>query len=122
MDARAVARIYAVGRAGIGAALVVAPSRLGRTWLGPVAAQAPGQVTLRGIGIRDFLLGGIALHVADRPGVGSRTMAACAIADTVDLAATLAARRNLPPSAMGVAALAGAGAVTGLWLRAELSP
>jgi hypothetical protein len=120
MNARTVARIYAVGRAGIGAAVLVAPSPVGRPWLGRVADEAPGQVALRALGIRDLLLGAIALHVADRPGVGARTMGACAITDVVDCAVTLAARRKLPAGALGVAALAGAGAVTGLWLRATL--
>ncbi|HEV7751974.1 MAG TPA: hypothetical protein VGO71_10550 [Baekduia sp.] len=120
MDARTVARIYAVGRAGLGAALLVAPSRLGRPWLGAVADEPGGQVALRGLGIRDLVLGGIALHVADRPGVGARTMLTCAIADGVDAGATLAARRHLPSGALGVAVLAGAGAATGFWLRAAL--
>ncbi|MCZ4492879.1 MAG: hypothetical protein QOH30_340 [Baekduia sp.] len=120
MDARTVARLYAVGRAGLGAALLVAPSRLGRPWIGAVADQPGGQVALRGLGIRDLLLGGIALHVADRPGVGPRTMMTCAIADAVDAGATLAARRHLPPGAAGVVALAAGGAATGFWLRAAL--
>jgi hypothetical protein len=120
MDARTVARLYAVGRAGLGAALLVAPSRLGRPWIGAVADQPGGQVALRGLGIRDLLLGGIALHVADRPGVGARTMMTCAIADAVDAGATLAARRHLPSGAAGVVALAAGGAATGFWLRAAL--
>jgi hypothetical protein len=120
MDARTVARIYAVGRAGLGAALLVAPSRLGRPWVGAIADEPGGQVALRGLGIRDLLLGGIALHVADRPGVGARTAMTCAIADAIDTGATLAARRHLPRAALGVAALGAAGAATGLWLRAAL--
>jgi hypothetical protein len=120
MNARTVARIYAVGRAGIGAAVLVAPAPTGRLWLGQVANQAPAQVALRALGIRDLLFGAIALHVADRPGVGARTMGACAITDVVDCAATLAARRKLPAPALAVAALAGAGAVTGFWLSATL--
>jgi hypothetical protein len=120
MNARTVARLYAVGRAGLGVALLVTPSRLGRPWIGPAADEPGGQVALRGLGIRDLLLGGIALHVADRPGVGARTMMTCAIADAVDAGATLAARRHLPRGALGVAALAGGGAATGFWLRAVL--
>src|SRR3954464_8818064 len=115
MDARTVARIYAVGRAGLGAALLVAPSRLGRPWIGAVADEPGGQVALRGLGIRDVLLGGIALHVADRPGGGARTLRAGAIADAVDAGATLAARRHLPRGALAVAALGAGGAAAGLW-------
>jgi hypothetical protein len=43
-------------------------------------------------------------------------MATCAVADAVDLGATLAARDRLPASSAGVAALAAAGTVTGLAL------
>jgi hypothetical protein len=120
MDALTVARGYALGRAALGAGLVAAPGLLGRPWVGPAADDAGGQVALRGLGVRDLVLGGISLHVVTNPQAGPRWMAMCAAADAVDLGATIAARRRLPASALGVAALAAAGAATGIGLYAKL--
>ncbi|HEU4976768.1 MAG TPA: hypothetical protein VFT50_16865 [Baekduia sp.] len=120
MDAATVARLYALGRVGLGAALLAAPARLGRPWVGGVADEPGGQVVLRALGVRDVALGAVALHVADRPQVGPRWMVLCAAADAVDCGATLAARDRLPGRSLGVAALAGAGAGIGVWLWTAL--
>jgi len=42
-----------------GVALIAAPARLSRRWLGPDSQRAPTQVALRGLGARE-----IAVHVA----------------------------------------------------------
>jgi hypothetical protein len=121
MDARTVARLYAGGRLGLGAALVAAPRVLGRPWIGSAADDAGGQVALRALGIRDALMGAVALHVVDHPQVGARWMATCAVADAVDLAATVAAGDRLPATGrLGVAAIAASGAATGVWLWTAL--
>ncbi|HSD80028.1 MAG TPA: hypothetical protein VLB47_05185 [Solirubrobacteraceae bacterium] len=115
MTALDAARGIALGRVALGAGLLLAPARLGRPWIGAVADRPAAQVALRGLGARDVLLGGIALHLAGRGPAGARAVMACAAADAADAAATLAARRSLPPlGAAAVVALAGGGAVAGL--------
>ena len=120
MDDVALARVLGAGRVVLGAGLVVAPAALGRPWIG-AAADAPGaQVALRGLGMRDLVLGGIALHLAPHGAQGGRAAHACALADAADFAATLAARRALPPTAAGVLALAGGAAAAGALLGRRL--
>jgi hypothetical protein len=119
---RDAARVYGAGRVAIGAALVVAPSLLGRIWLGAPAATPAGAVALRALGVRDVVLGGIAVHTLDHPDVAPRWQRTCAAVDAFDLVATVAARRSLPPvgSAL-VIGIAAAGAATGAWLGGALS-
>src|SRR4051794_18001042 len=117
MEPRDAARAYGAGRVVIGAALLLAPRRLGRVWLGASGATPAGGVALRALGVRDLVLGAIALHTLDHPDVAARWQRTCAAVDAVDFAATAAARRALPPvgSAL-VMAMAAAGAATGAWL------
>ncbi len=119
MRARDVARILALGRVGIGAALVAAP-QLGRGWVGSAADSGGGQAALRALGIRDLLLGALTLHTLSHPQAAPRWIAACAVADVVDCAATLAARESLPSKGVPVAVLAGGSAVAGLAVAAAL--
>jgi hypothetical protein len=118
---RSAARALAAGRVALGAGLVLAPVALGKPWLGDVARAPGGKVALRALGVRDVMLGGIALHVAGRGGVASRALQTNAVADLVDLGVTLAARRALPPTAAGVAGLAGGGALSGVLLARRLA-
>jgi hypothetical protein len=115
------ARLYALARAGFGAGLLVAPAALGRPWIGASADKPGPQIAMRALGVRDVILGGIALHVMDRGPVAARAAQACAVADLVDGAATLAAARDLPATAYGVVALAAAGAATGFGLSRALA-
>jgi hypothetical protein len=116
-----VARLYALGRVGFGVGLLAAPAALGRPWIGASADKPGGQVAIRALGVRDLILGGIGAHVLDRGPVAARAAQACAVADAVDLAATLAARRSLPATAYGVAAIAATGAITGFALSRRLA-
>ena len=120
MSPKDVARLYALGRVGFGVATLVAPAAMGRPWIGSVADKPGGQIAMRALGVRDLLLGGISAHVLDRGPVAARAAQACAGADTVERAATLGARRSLPATAYGVAAIAATGAATGFWLSREL--
>ncbi|HEX2103107.1 MAG TPA: hypothetical protein VHF51_05615 [Solirubrobacteraceae bacterium] len=123
MEPRDVARAYGAGRVAIGVALLLAPRRLGRIWLGRAGAAPGGAVAMRALGVRDAVLGGIALHTLDHPEVAPRWQRTCAAVDALDLAATAAARRGLPPvgSAL-VMAIAGTGAAVGAWLGQALGP
>jgi hypothetical protein len=122
MSPRDVARAYGAGRVAIGAVALVAPRVVGRVWLGAAGATPAGGVAMRALGVRDLVLGAIALHTLDHPEVAPRWQRTCAAVDAVDCAATVVARGALPPvgSAL-VMALAGGGAATGAWLGAALS-
>jgi hypothetical protein len=112
-------RAIAAGRIVTGAALLVAPGRTSRAWIGDLGPG--GEAVTRCVGIRDLVMGGITLHTIDHPQVGPRWVATCALADLVDGAATLAARRALPVTgALGVPALAGLAAGAGFAASAVL--
>jgi hypothetical protein len=87
-------RAIAAGRIAAGVALLAAPGRISRGWVGDLG---PGGETLtRCVGVRDLIMGGIALHTIGHPQVGPRWVATSAVADLVDGAASLAAGRALP--------------------------
>src|SRR4051794_13049530 len=91
-------------------------------WLGPPGGTPAAGVVLRALGVRDLVLGAMALHTLDHPEVAPRWQRTCAAVDAVDLAATAAARAALPPvgSAL-VMAMAASGAAVGGWLGSALS-
>jgi hypothetical protein len=121
VSARDLARLYGAGRVALGAALLVAPRPLGRLWIGRAGATPGGSVVMRAVGVRDLVLGMIALHTLDHPEVAPRWQRTCAAVDAVDFAATAAARPGLPPvgSAL-VMGVAGAGAALGAALGSAL--
>src|SRR4051794_25100115 len=57
MDPRTLARVIAIGRVVIGAALIVAPSKAAAGWVGEDSRRAPTQVALAAVGGRDLVLG-----------------------------------------------------------------
>jgi hypothetical protein len=122
MTGRDVARLINAGRIAVGGALVLAPRRTARGWIGP-DADAPGTtVVARALGVRDAVLGGIGLHTIDNPQVGPRWQRTLALCDGVDLAATLAVRRRLPRAGVAlVVVLAGAAVGAQLWAAGQLA-
>jgi hypothetical protein len=121
MSARDLARLYGAGRVALGAALLVAPRPLGALWLGPPGATPGGGVVLRALGVRDLVLGAMALHTLDHPEVAPRWQRTCAAVDAVDFAATAAARPALPRiGSVLVMGVAGAGAAMGAYLGSAL--
>ena len=83
-------------RIAYGAALVLAPARLTKRWLGPSGQRGPTQVGIRGLGAREVLLhlGALSAALEKRP---LRPWLAASIAgDVADMASTAAARRELP--------------------------
>jgi hypothetical protein len=79
-----------------GAGLIVAPSRLGRRWLGPAANAAPTQVPLRALGAREIILHAGAMIAAVRGAPLRPWLAGSIVGDLSDLAATVAGRGELP--------------------------
>ncbi|MEA2324647.1 MAG: hypothetical protein QOD81_4497 [Solirubrobacteraceae bacterium] len=121
MSARDLARLYGAGRVALGAALLVAPRPLGALWLGRAGATPGGSVALRAVGVRDLVLGMMALHTLGHPEVAPRWQRTCAAVDAIDFAATAAARPALPPAGSAlVMGVAGAGAAMGAYLGSAL--
>lgn len=106
------ARLVAGGRVGFGIALMVVPGRVTSRWLGDDAERPGTRVVTRGLGARDLALGAGALAAADSE-LGP-WVAAAIVADTADLAATVAAGRSLPLAGrVLVGAVACGGAILG---------
>jgi hypothetical protein len=92
---RAAAAVFALHVA-YGAALLVAPSRLARSWLGEAADGDPAKVALRALAAREITLHalGVAAVLQDRP---LRPWLAPSLAgDLNEVAPTLLGRAGLP--------------------------
>ena len=121
MSPRKGARVLAIGRAAFGAALLFVPEKVAKGWLGEYAERPAVHALVRSIGVRDVVLGMIALHTLDHPEVGPRWQATCAVVDTVDLLATGAARKDLPATGVaGTALVAGGAAAAGFYFSRAL--
>jgi hypothetical protein len=109
VQARSIALSHARGRMAVGAALVLAPGLAGSPWIGADASRPAVKVLARALGVRDFALGlGIAVAL-DRGGPARGWLEAAALADAVDLVATLVAGASIPPAGRrAVALVAGA--------------
>jgi hypothetical protein len=115
-------RAIGVARVAFGLATVAAPARVGQMWLGEGGRTAPTVVALRAVAVREALIGMAVAHTASDPERGYRWARSSAIADLVDLAATVNARELLPRSGViGTAAIATVSATlsiaTSEWMR-----
>jgi hypothetical protein len=115
MDVREMTSGYALGRIGIGAAMLVAPGLVGRSWVGAVGGTPGARVMATAVGARDVAIGlgllrGLEADAGPRP-----WLRAAVLADAADLAATIRARDAIPRAAvLGIGALAGGSAAFGL--------
>jgi hypothetical protein len=108
-------RAIGAGRIAFGLALVAVPAKLGESWLGAAGTTPAAQVALRGLGIRDALIGMAQIHTAGDPDRGYRWARTSAFGDITDLVATVAASRDLARSGVyGTGALAGVAAISSL--------
>ena len=108
---RAAAIVVLALRAAYGAALVVAPRRLTRSWLGPAGGEPPAAVAVRGLGAREIAIHGAALVAAARDEPLRPWLAISVGGDLSDIAATAVGRRGVPAKApLATAAVAGASA------------
>ena len=73
-------------RIAYGAALVAAPERLTRRWLGPAVAHDPAQVALRGLGAREVLLHAGGLAATLRGGAVPATFAVAGASAAISVA------------------------------------
>jgi hypothetical protein len=121
MSPRHAARLLAASRVAIGVGLLAAPRLSVGMWIGRDAAGGGAAAVGRALGVREVVLGAVALHVLDAPEAGPRWLRMLAACDAVDAAATLAARRALPaPGLVLVTAMASAGAAGQLWAAERL--
>jgi hypothetical protein len=98
-------------RVAYGAALVTAPARTTRSWLGPDGERRPAQVAIRGVGGREIAVHSAAL-AAVLAGAPVRPWLFVSIAgDAADILATGAASSSVPDGAVKATVLvAGASA------------
>jgi hypothetical protein len=96
-------------RVAYGAALLTAPERLARRWLGPAAAGGPTQVPLRALGAREILLHTGGLAAAVQGAALAPWFAASIAGDLTDIVATVVARREVPSGAPRLTALVAGG-------------
>lgn len=115
MDQRAVARMVAMARIGIGVVLLAAPTTVGRPWVGEPARTPGARLVLRTLGGRDLVLGLGALRaLGEGDGSAEGWVRAGAAADAGDAAAGLIGLRGLPsPARWGVIASAATAAAVG---------
>ena len=108
-------------RIAYGAGLVAAPARLTKTWLGPAGQDGATQVGVRGLGAREVLLHVGALATAIRGGPLRPWLAASMAGDVADIAATTAARADVPEgSPLATFAVAGGSALVSAALIAVI--
>ena len=120
---RAGVTAVAAGRVALGLTALAWPSVPARPWVGVTADDLAVRVFARALGARDLALGLGALaalaRAAEEPGSASGWVAAGALCDALDVAASLSSWRELPrvtrwlvaASAGGAAAIGAAGAV-----------
>jgi hypothetical protein len=128
VDSSKAATALAASRVAVGAALAAMPGLTTRGWIGANAENPGAKLMARAAGGRDVGIGGGILYALARPARRGRRRAAlrpwleaAALADLVDMLATLAARRSLSPSGLAVGVgVAGASAAAHVWLREEL--
>ena len=109
---RALTASVLVLRIAYGAALVAAPARLTRRWLGPAVEHDPTKVALRALGAREILLHAGGLAATARGGAVRPWLAASVAGDLADIVSTAAGRRGLPDGAApATLAVAGASAL-----------
>jgi hypothetical protein len=123
MTPRRAAGLLAAGRAALGLAVLAAPEQVTSRWLGDAHARHPAvRYLAHSLGARDLVLGALGLSTLSDPRIASQVLVACAVADSADALATIAARRELPRvGVIGTVAVAGAAAVAGFYLSQQLA-
>lgn len=130
MERRMVLGALGAGRVAIGAALLLAPERCARVWMGSGGGRG-ARVFARVVGARDLALGGLLLAglrstdqtLAPRlAGVGAASDAADAVATLVAARDVQGARRWVMPAFAAAAAAAGAMASSGGTVTVQLPP
>jgi hypothetical protein len=121
MEARDLAVGLAGGRIAIGVVSLLAPGLVGRAMIGPAGDSGGTRLLLRVVGARDLALGIGVLAGLDRGAPVRGWLRASAVADGLDAAGSLLARRHLRPIVFPAsAAAATSGALLSGWLAGQL--
>lgn len=113
MNARTLAMAISGARVAIGIALLVAPGRAARPWIGADADRVAVKALARGFGARDLALGLGTLFALRRGSKARGWMEAGAVCDALDAGSVLLSWRGLPsPARALVLATASTAAVT----------
>ena len=116
VDPRSLTRSMAVARLVLGTGLALTPRLITAPWLGKGAFGSAATVLARSMGARDAAIGAGLLAAIGRGGSTRGWLTAGLAADATDLAATVVAKDELPPTAVPlIAGAAGAGVVLGLY-------
>ena len=120
VDHVTMARLYGGARVVIGVALLLAPTRSTRRWIGPVSGNPAIRGPLRMLGVRDALLGLAVLATPDGGAARRGALALSIVADAADavvLSGDAMRSRRLAPAL--AASLAVGGVVVGGWTRSR---
>lgn len=121
MDLRALLRALAAGRIAVGAALVLAPRKAGRRWIGDTADDRAVMVFTRALGVRDLALGAGALTALETGKPARQWTMWGAASDVIDFVATVLAIRRIGFfRALPTLLIAGTAAVVGVAASNEL--
>jgi hypothetical protein len=121
MQPRTLVQGIAFLRAGIGVAMVAAPARGARGWVGEAGTTPGAQVIGIALGARDLAVGLGTLNALHRDQDVKSWVAASALCDAADAFASISRRNDIPTTgAVGVTALATSAAAVGVYLLAKL--
>lgn len=117
MDPRTLATFYGGIRVAIGIGLFLAPTKLGRTWIGDDAEAGGTRTAMRALGARDVVIGAGLLDAlgADKP--VARWVEAGMAADLADAVASLIGEGERSSLAV---LMAGSGVALGAYVRSQL--
>ncbi len=90
MENRRVIAMLSIARVGVGTALLLAPRRMGRNWVGSVADDRRAALVIRGFGARDLALGLGTLRAMARNEPLNGWVQMAALGDACDAVAGLA--------------------------------
>lgn len=120
IDHRHVVRALGIGRLALGAALLLAPGRAGRGWIGEAARSPGGKVALRALGSRDLVLGYGVIHALDTGDDSLRDWVTLAgLCDLTDAAASVVAFRRLPTKGRWLAVTLAGGAAAAAFVARD---
>jgi hypothetical protein len=119
MEARELAVWHARGRQLVGAAFLLAPGLVGRSWIAGDARRRPVKVLARAFGGRDLALGLGVVIALDRGTPVRGWIEAGALSDAIDTCASLLAGNSIPPAIRWPCVALGAGSAA---LGAYLAP
>lgn len=128
MNARAVAGsrstvgLVLVLRIGYGLALIAAPERMAKRWLGRSAGRGPTQVPLRALGMREVVLHAGGLVALSRGAPLRPWLLGSVAGDLTDVTSTWVARSGLPKGAPAATVLVGGGAAILSLVMAAATP